>query len=229
MRNEDDQLAACARCPYESKQRKCYSEHGRSIPGCPSEKYGDLTEKSMRIYADSDLLEFARQASIQEGEGYTDRELGYELARPCKSRLQETIEFAEKMGFRRLGLAFCVGLRREAAVTGNFLIKKGFQVSSVSCKAGGISKEEIGITDDQKIAPGTFETMCNPVMQALVLNRESTELNIALGLCVGHDSIFFMHSDAPCTVLAVKDRVLGHNPLAAVYTIDSYYRSLKKI
>ena len=34
------------------------------------------------------------------------------------------------------------------------------------------------------------------------------------------------YSNAPCTVLAAKDRLLGHNPLAAIYTIDSYYRSL---
>ena len=54
-----------------------------------------------------------------------------------------------------------------------------------------------------------------------------TEFNILLGLCVGHDSLFLKYADAPCTVLAVKDRVTGHNPLAAVYTIDSYYRALK--
>lgn len=32
------------------------------------------------------------------------------------------------------------------------------------------------------------------------------------------------HSVAPVTVLAAKDRVLGHNPLAAVYLADGYYR-----
>ena len=50
---------------------------------------------------------------------------------------------------------------------------------------------------------------------------------MALGLCVGHDSLFFRYSAAPCTVLAVKDRLLGHNPLAAVYNLDSYHRALK--
>ncbi|MDP6393912.1 MAG: hypothetical protein QF466_00465 [Desulfobacterales bacterium] len=43
----------------------------------------------------------------------------------------------------------------------------------------------------------------------------------------GHDSLFLRYSKAPCTVLAVKDRLLGHNPLAAIYNIDSYYRALK--
>ena len=69
--------------------------------------------------------------------------------------------------------------------------------------------------------------MCNPILQAMVLNDGKTDLNVLLGLCVGHDSLFFKYAEAPCTVLAVKDRLLGHNPLAAIYTSDSYYRSLK--
>ncbi|MCK5682073.1 DUF1847 domain-containing protein, partial [bacterium] len=71
------------------------------------------------------------------------------------------------------------------------------------------------------------ETMCNPILQAMILNQSKTDFNIMLGLCVGHDSMFLKEADAPCTVLAVKDRVLGHNPLSAIYNIDSYYRSLK--
>jgi uncharacterized metal-binding protein len=69
--------------------------------------------------------------------------------------------------------------------------------------------------------------MCNPILQASILNREQTDFNILLGLCVGHDALFFKYAKAPCTVLAVKDRVFGHNPLAAIYNIDSYYRYLK--
>ena len=66
--------------------------------------------------------------------------------------------------------------------------------------------------------------MCTPVGQARALARAGTELNLLLGLCVGHDSLFMKHSVAPVTVLAVKDRVLGHNPLAAVYPADGYYQ-----
>ena len=36
--------------------------------------------------------------------------------------------------------------------------------------------------------------------------EDDTELNIVIGLCVGHDSLFISHSKAPCTVLATKDR-----------------------
>jgi uncharacterized metal-binding protein len=98
----------------------------------------------------------------------------------------------------------------------------------VLCKAGRTSKDRIGIKDEDKINQGTDETMCNPVFQAKLLNHEKTELNILLGLCVGHDSIFFKYAEAPTTVLAVKDRVTGHNPLAAIYLSDSYYYKIKR-
>jgi uncharacterized metal-binding protein len=94
----------------------------------------------------------------------------------------------------------------------------------VACKNAALPKEELGLSDADKVSPGTLESMCNPIGQAQALARAGTELNVLLGLCVGHDSLFFRHSVAPVTVLAVKDRVLGHNPLAAIYLADGYYR-----
>ena len=76
--------------------------------------------------------------------------------------------------------------------------------------------------------PGQYEVMCNPVGQAALLAEAGTEFNVVMGLCVGHDSLFLMHSKAPATVLVVKDRVLGHNPVAALYTSHSYYRRLNE-
>ena len=67
--------------------------------------------------------------------------------------------------------------------------------------------------------------MCNPIGQAIFLNEAKTELNIILGLCVGHDSLFIKYSKAPVTVFAVKDRVLGHNPLAVIYQAEAYYKN----
>ena len=100
---------------------------------------------------------------------------------------------------------------------------------SVVCKAGAMPKETIGIRDDQKIEIGRFESMCNPVVQAAILNQEKTDFNILVGLCVGHDSLFFKYSEPLTTVLVAKDRVLGHNPAAALYTSGSYYtRMLRK-
>jgi len=63
-------------------------------------------------------------------------------------------------------------------------------------------------------------------MQANLLNDAETDFNILVGLCVGHDSLFFKYSDAMTTVLIAKDRVLGHNPAAALYTTSTYYARL---
>ena len=67
------------------------------------------------------------------------------------------------------------------------------------------------------------EPMCNPIAQAQLLNRAQTQLNICLGLCVGHDSLFYKYCDAPVTTLVAKDRVTGHNPAAAIYCADGYF------
>jgi uncharacterized metal-binding protein len=96
----------------------------------------------------------------------------------------------------------------------------------VICKVGCVPKEELGLLDHEKIRPGHFESACNPIAQAQLLNRAGTELNIMMGLCVGHDALFLKHIEGYATVLAVKDRLLGHNPMAALYTIDSYSRWL---
>ena len=59
-----------------------------------------------------------------------------------------------------------------------------------------------------------------------ILNEKDTDLNIVVGLCVGHDSLFYKYSEALCTTLVTKDRVLGHNPVAALYQTESYYKRL---
>ncbi len=222
-----DQIPSCAKCPYKMLDRFCKKEDGKAPPFCPTQNKTVLIKNTLEEYKKSDILEFARQASIQEGEGYGEKELGYAHVKPIKPRIMELIEFAKKMKYKRLGLVFCVGLRKEAKVVDKILSSHDFEVVSVICKVGRIPKESINVLDEQKIVKGSFESMCNPILQAFVLNDAKTDFNILLGLCVGHDSLFIKYAEAMCTVLAVKDRLLGHNPLAAIYNIDSYYRSLK--
>lgn len=62
--------------------------------------------------------------------------------------------------------------------------------------------------------------------QARILNDAGCDLNVIVGLCVGHDTLFMRHAEAPVTYLVVKDRVLAHNPAAALYTKGSYYKRL---
>lgn len=227
MEDRKETTSHCALCEVPVAERACKTTPGKGPASCPTKQHDNLKSSALAAYDDENLSEFARQASIQEAEGYTNREKSYAELKPVKPRIEEIIEFAQKMNYQHLGLAFCVGLRNEAQIVERLLLQRGFNVSSVICKIGNIDKNEIGLADDQKIVLNTPEAMCNPVFQAQALNAEKTDLNIVLGLCVGHDSIFFKESEAPCTVFAVKDRLLGHNPLAAIYTLDSYYRSLK--
>ena len=150
---------------------------------------------------------------------------GIEKAGYCRwPRLRETVELCRRMGYERVGLAFCDGLRREAGIVAHLLREAGFTVVSVVCKAGGVDKCAAGISEEDKLRPGGFEPMCNPILQAMALNRERTQLNIVLGLCVGHDSLFYRYSDALTTTLVAKDRALMHNPAAAIYGAEGYCR-----
>jgi uncharacterized metal-binding protein len=142
----------------------------------------------------------------------------------CKiNRVEETVAFAHRIGAHRIGIASCLGLIEETRVLTEILRLAGFETRTALCKAGSIDKTEIGIPENLKITCG-FEACCNPILQARLLNREKTGLNVIMGLCVGHDSLFCRHSEAPVTTLVVKDRVLGHNPVAALYTVKSYGR-----
>jgi uncharacterized metal-binding protein len=143
-------------------------------------------------------------------------------------RIEETIQFARKCGYKRLGMAHCAGLAYEARLVTEILENNGFEVVSVQCKTGAVPKERIGVKAGEKIAgPEAWETMCNPIVQAMIINRAKVDMAIMLGLCIGHDTLFIKYCDVPLTVLAVKDRVLGHNPLAALYTSGTYYSRLK--
>ena len=214
----------CAFCPVPLKQRICQTKMGKGPDFCPTLHKREIIDQCFRKLEKPDILHFAQQASIQEAECYAKRDKEPFVLLAVKPRLQEIIEFAGRMGYRRLGLAFCEGLKEEAKTTSLILTKAGFEVVSVICCVGGISKDKIGLKEDQKIHGNKYEPMCNPIAQAGMCNAAGTQLNILLGLCVGHDSLFIKYSKAYTTVFAVKDRVLGHNPLALVYTAGSYYR-----
>jgi uncharacterized metal-binding protein len=213
----------CAKC----ERVVCDTDRFMDGPGnCPTRTTQTTLDEVRKEYEKPEVAEFARQASIQEYECYMHLPEG---TTPRNPRVEEVAQFAKKMGYRRLGVAFCAGLRNEARILDEILTRRGFEVVSVCCKVGGVPKEAIGLTEDQKIAgPGSWETMCNPIAQAKLLNEASTEFNVAVGLCVGHDSLFFKYANAPTTVLIAKDRVFGHNPAAGLYLSKSYYRKLRR-
>jgi uncharacterized metal-binding protein len=217
----------CASCKLEVAKKVCMAKEGTGSKGCPTLTQKKILDRSNREYERPPIKEFARQASIQEGECYVNRHQRPYVMQPTKTRMEETIEFSKKMKCRKLGLAFCIGLAKEASVVQEILRMNGFEVISILCKAGRTSKDRIGIKDEEKIFRGTEESLCNPIFQAKLFNEEKTDLNILLGLCVGHDSLFFKYAKAPTTVLAVKDRVTGHNPLVPIYLSTSFYQKLR--
>jgi uncharacterized metal-binding protein len=224
---KDERSPECAKCSV--KDRICRVKDGKGPESCPTINYRETISEAEKEYERPEIHEFARMASIQESECYSNRHIQPFVSHPVKPRVQEICEFAQKMGYHKLGIAFCTGLHPEAKALTRILEAQGFEVVSVVCKAGAIPKETIGIKDSEKVQIGSFESMCSPITQATILNREKTDFNILVGLCVGHDSLFFKYSEAFCTVLVAKDRVLGHNPAAALYTSGTYYaRMLRK-
>ena len=133
-------------------------------------------------------------------------------------RVMEMLEFCRRMGYRHIGIACCIGWVREADICARIFRREGFDVDTVMCCAGGINELELGIPVDEKYWDGpNFEVGCNPIGQAKLLQKAGTEFNIVMGLCVGHDSLFFRYSAAPCSVLTVKERCFAHNPVAGLY------------
>lgn len=173
-----------------------------------------VKEEALNAYNEEDNLKVMKTAAQVEHEGYMQW---------C--RVREVVEFAKKMGYKKLGIATCVGLIRETKLLTDILRSHGFEVFGIACKAGAVSKVKMGI---DKSCCEVGVNMCNPILQAKLLNKEHTELNIVMGLCVGHDSLFYKYSNALVTTLVAKDRVMGHNPVAALYTSNSYYKGLKK-
>jgi len=216
----------CALCT--SPNRQC-GPSGDFIPKgiCSTELYPEVIENAMKKYQDPQFHKFALEAMRQSDAAHGKLE-GNDVRFPCKCRVQETVEFARRMNYKRLGLAFCGAVHPEATKLANILQAQGFEIISVCCKVGKKDKCVLGIDDEEKAKRGKIhkEIMCNPIVQAEILNHEKTDFNILLGLCVGHDSLFLKNCNAMCTVLAVKDRLLGNNPMAALYMADWHYKRL---
>lgn len=172
----------------------------------------EVLEDAMNQYKDPEVNKIASTSAQVESDFY------------CRmTRVEEICEFANRMGYKKIGIATCVGLLGEARTAAKIFRAHGLEVYGAACKAGTQTKSSIGI-------PAYCEeigaNMCNPVLQAKLLNAAKTDFNVVIGLCVGHDSLFYKYSDALCTTLVTKDRVMGHNPVAALYQTDSYYKKL---
>lgn len=169
---------------------------------------GEVLRDAMEAYEDPENRKVTIAAAEVEADNYMKM-----------TRLEETIEFAKKIGAKKIGIATCLGLLKESNILARILRSHGFEVYGAACKAGMQKKVDVGIPARCEVVG---ENMCNPILQAKLLNAEGTDLNILVGLCVGHDSMFYKYSEALVTTLVAKDRVLAHNPVAAIYQSDKY-------
>lgn len=209
----DKTCHSCADCGLLN----CYRRDKRFPGFCLTEKAEPaVVAKSASRYRGKGIdARMARAAAEVEGTYYGKL-----------TRVEEIIAFANRLGAQRIGIATCIGLIEETRIFTKILTAHGLQSYAVLCKVGSVDKCDVGIPDSLKVKKGSFEAICNPVLQAELLNRQKTGLNVIVGLCVGHDSLFIKHSDAPVTTLITKDRVTGHNPAAALYTSGFYYQRL---
>jgi uncharacterized metal-binding protein len=201
------EIPQCAKCTV----LRCASkEKNRKVPtSCPTEKYPDLVRETMDIFM---LPE--NQAVNQGWLGLMSKVMTPENPRERLSwtRVDEIMEYAKIRGMKKLGIATCYALIPESRSLSEILEANAFEVVSVSCLCGEVNPQDFCM-------PGNI--FCNPIMQAAVLNQEKTELNMMVGLCLGHDILFLRYSKAETTPLVVKDRALGHNPVAALYLNQS--------
>jgi uncharacterized metal-binding protein len=141
----------------------------------------------------SDLYNDDDRQILKVAEDTVDRSL---------DRIAEIISYAKEANISRIGIANCTTFTREAKELQNILSEEGFEVERVHCKYGRMPFSDI--------LEGYEGISCNPAGQAKYLEEKGTDLNIMMGLCLGHDMIFNAKSKAPVTPLIVKDRKLGH-------------------
>jgi uncharacterized metal-binding protein len=203
---------SCAYCPPSVRACRKGEDRDRGPGFCPSRVARESIDVAFERYADPFVRKVAQESARVESEGY------------CRwTRVEEICAFARRMNFEKIGIATCISFVDQAYTLSGILESHGFDVASAACKHGSVAKEAIGLKECEKIRPGGHESMCNPVSQAELLNQAGCQLNVVLGLCVGHDSLFFKHSDGLATTLVAKDRVLAHNPIGALNLADSYY------
>jgi uncharacterized metal-binding protein len=235
MGNDDAVAVSCSRCSavwQKNGTTNCWSGNPETAPprpgNCPADAYAGVVEDAVGVLkGESEDAKIAFVAARVEGLCYQPIP-GSDAVNARWTRVEDTIAFARLMGYQKIGIATCIGLLEECDRLVAILKAQGFTPLSVCCKAGSIDKQELGLQETDKVRPGTFEPACNPIAQAEICNTLGTDMNIIVGLCVGHDMLFNKHSKAPVTTLVVKDRVTGHNPAAVLYGQSFYYKRLQK-
>ena len=180
---------SCSNKYCKSKGADCSSLHDSSV-----DIYKSLENKN--IYENADNL-------VADGKAGS------------LSRLNEIIEFCRSQNYKKVSIAYCFSMEKEAFSLKKILESNYIKTESVRCTVNGVRENEILGNDKNNVN-------CNPAGQALSINKGLSDFVIEMGLCLGHDVIFHEYLKKPFTVFAVKDRVYKHNPLEALYDSVNY-------
>ena len=117
----------------------CLSRKGSYPEFCPT---AELTEDEINevvsLYMNSCINKKVAVASAEiEGEFYGKY-----------TRVEEIIEFARRIGAKKIGIATCVGLIEESRIFARILRLNGFEVYGISCKVGSVNKTTIGVKEE---------------------------------------------------------------------------------
>jgi uncharacterized metal-binding protein len=143
-----------------------------------------------QLYRDGGTRELAVRAALVEAEGYGRW-----------TRLREIAEFSHRIGFRRLGIAHCSDMAREAAQVASYFQGSGLAPVLAPCPPG-----------------------CDPREQARFFAHHGMDLVVVAGMSVAHEALLVHASQVPVVVLIARDLRLRHNPAAALYTSRSYLK-----
>jgi uncharacterized metal-binding protein len=176
----------------------CQPKTCRESESCSIEKF----DRSLVV---TDYQETENQKIIQAAASLVDNGKAGNL-----SRLQETIEFINRMEYKKIGLAYCYGMEKEAKLFRDKFKAEGIKLRTVSCTVGGINQNEINPSSC------TEKVSCNPLGQAAELNEEGVDFVIIMGICLGHDILLQRNLKSDFTTFVVKDRVFGNAPLMAL-------------
>ncbi len=173
----------------------CSPKTCRNVDSCGAERYDAAAVKEAYQEPSAQSIVQAAAALVDGGRAGT------------VSRLREIIEFAHTMKYKKIGLAYCYGMERDAEAVGAIFREHGIRLTGVSCTVGGITQDSVNQSScTQKVS-------CNPIGQAEQFNAEGVDLVILMGICLGHDILLQRSLRSDFTTFVVKDRVFDNDPL----------------
>jgi uncharacterized metal-binding protein len=173
----------------------CAPKTCRNLDSCGAERYDAAAVEEAYLDPSAQFIVRAAAALVDGGRAGSI------------SRLREIIEFVQTMKYKKIGLAYCYGMEREAEAVGVIFRDHGIRLMGVACTVGGVAQDSVNQTSC------THKVSCNPIGQAEQFNAEGADFVILMGICLGHDILLQRTLRSDFTTFVVKDRVFDNDPL----------------